>query len=124
MNKGIKQLNDLELLDYFCENCLEFINPIVFRELTNRGLVWVANRLPKNTLEAKAIVRSRLAKVGKSFGDEEIDQIANEISRLETLRGQLNKMNMADAHKVIPVLQEMQDISEFVLQYFKPVKIT
>ncbi len=30
---------------------------------------------------------------------------------------------MADAHKVIPILTEMQETSEFVLSYFKPIKI-
>lgn len=112
-------MNDLELLDKFCETCLDFIDPQTFREIQNRGLLWVINRgLPNNTLQAKAVVRARLAKVGKCFGDEEIDQIANEIKRLEELRQKLNNMNMADVNKVIPIVKEMQDISQFILSYY------
>lgn len=118
-------MNDLELLDKFCEHTCKttFINPFLFRDVEARGLGWVINYLPENVDEAKAVVRARLAKVGKSFGDPEIDHIANEIKRLEDLRKQLNNMNMADAHKVIPVLKEMQETSEFVLSYFKPVRL-
>lgn len=117
-------MNDLELLDKFCETCLDFIDPFTFREIQNRGLLWVVNvGLPNNTLEAKAIVRARLSKVGKSFGDGEIDHIANEIKRLEALRSKLNEMNMADAHKVIPILNEMKETSEFVLSYFQPARL-
>ena len=116
-------MNDLELLDKYCETCLDFINPLLLRDVESRGLVWVINYLPSNVSEAKAVVRARLAKVGKAFGDPEIDQIANEIKRLEALRDKLNNMNMADAHKIIPVLEEMQQTSEFVLSYFKPVKL-
>lgn len=116
-------MNDLELLDRFCETCLGFIDPFVFREIQKRGLTRFVNYLPNDTIEAKAIVRGRLAKVGKSFGDDEIDHIANEIKRLEALREQLNKMNMADAHKVIPVLKEMHETSDFVLSYFKPIRL-
>lgn len=117
-------MNDLELLDKYCETCLDFIQPFTLREIRDRGLLWVINvGLPNNVLEAKAVVRARLAKVGKSFGDPEIDYIANEIKRLEALRLKLTSMNMADAHKVIPVLEEMQQTSKFVLSYFKPVKL-
>ena len=113
-------MNDLQLLDRFCETCLDFIDPFLFREIEKRGLSRFVNYLPKNKSEAKAVVRGRLGNAGKCFGDEEIDQIANEIKRLEALREQLNKMNMADAHKVIPVLKEMQETSNFVLLYFGP----
>lgn len=113
-------MNDLELLDKFCETCLDFIDPFTFREIQNRGLLWVVNvGLPKNELQAKSVIRARLARVLITFGDAEIDQIANEIKRLEVLRDKMNKMNMADVNKIIPILLEMQTISEFVLNYYK-----
>lgn len=120
----LSNMNDLELLDKFCETCLDFVHPQTLREVESRGLLWVVNRgLPNNTLEAKAVVRARLAKVGKSFGDPEIDQIANDIKRLEALREMLNNTNMADAHKVLTILAEMKHSAEYVLDYFKPVRL-
>lgn len=116
-------MNDLELLDEYCEKCLDFIDPRIFREIENRCLALYINYLPNNVLEAKAIVRARLAKIKQCFGDEEIDQIANEIKRLEALRIKLNNMNMADANKIIPVIKEMQEVSEFVLSYFNPAML-
>lgn len=117
-------MNDLELLDKFCETCLDYIDPFTFREIEKRGLTRFVNYLPNNTVEAKAILRARLSQVGKCFGDDEIDHISNEIKRLETLRSKLVNMNMADAHKVIPILKEMQETSEFVLSYFKPIRLS
>ena len=116
-------MKDLELLDTFCEKCLDFIDPFIFRDIESRGLTSIVNYLPKDVNEAKAIIRGRLAKLGKAFGDPEIDQIANEIKRLESLRTKLITMNMADAHKVIPILNEMKDISYFLLSYYKEVQI-
>jgi len=121
--KQKQYMNDLELIDRYCETCLDFINPVIFRDIEARGLTRFVNYLPHNILEAKAVARARLAKAGKCFGDDQIDQIANEIKRLESLRSNLVGINMADAHKVIPILNEMKEISEFVLTYFKPVYI-
>lgn len=112
-------MNDLELLDKYCETCLGFIDPFTFQEVRKRGLASIINKLPKNPVEAKAVVRGRLASMGRSFGDEQIDDIANYIKRLESLRSKLNSMNMADPHQVLPVLKEMQETSEMVLAYLK-----
>jgi hypothetical protein len=116
-------MNDLQLLDKFCETCLDYVHPLIIRDIEARGLLWVVNRgLPNNTHEAKAVIRARLSKVGKCFGDPEIDQIANEIQRLETLRNKLNGMSITDANNVAKVLTEMQSSCEYVLSYFKPGK--
>lgn len=114
-------MNDLELIDAFVEhNCKTgFVNPLLFRDIEGRGLAWIVNYLPSNTQEAKAVVRGRLAKIGRFFGEPEIDQIANEIKRLEFLRKKLNEANMADAHKTGPILEEMVQINNFLLNYYK-----
>ena len=118
-------MNDLELLDKYIEdNCKTgCVNPFLFRNIEARGLTYLINYLPSNEQEAKAILRARLAKIGKSFGDDEIDQIANEIQNVERLRKQLITMNMADAHKVIPILKEMLQTSEFILSYYKTIDV-
>jgi hypothetical protein len=116
-------MNDLELLDKYYETCLDFIHPLIFRDIEARGLTWVIEHLPSNTAAAKAVIRARLAKVGKAFGDDEIDQIANEIQHLESLRNKLNKINITDAHQLLPILEEMKAVSEFVLSYYKPIQL-
>lgn len=109
---------DLELLDKFCEECLDFVNPPLFREIQNRGLSYMVNFLPNTTEQAKAVVRARMTNAGNYFGDEQIDQIAGWITRLNFLRKQLAGMNMADPHKTISILDEMKSLSELILNYY------
>lgn len=109
---------DLELLDKFCETCLDFVSPLLFREIEGRGLGYLVNYLPNNTEQAKAVVRARMAKAGNYFGDEQIDQIAGWITRLNFLQKKLAGMNMADPHKTIPILDEMKQLSDLILNYY------
>ncbi len=113
---------DLELLDYYCETCLDFINPSVFRDIKGRGLYHYINHLPRNTNEAKAVVRARLHKNKIYVGDPQIEQIAGVISRLTYLRDSLKNCNMADVHITTPILEEMIQLNEFVKDYFNPNK--
>lgn len=117
-------MTDLELLDEYCENCLSFIHPMLFRDVQARGLIHYVNYLPSNVDEAKAVVRARLAKDKKFYDNPEIDQVAGEIKRLEALKGKLNNTNIADAHKIAPILNEMQGITTFLLDYYKPVRFS
>lgn len=112
-------MTDLELLDQYCEKCIQFVNPFLFNEVKRRGLYDLINYLPNNTAEAKAVVRARLAAQGKYFDNEEIDYISQEISRLEALRNEMNTIRMTDVDKLIPILKEMRERSETVLNYFK-----
>lgn len=115
-------LNDLQAIDQYIEQCREFINPKLFRDINSRGLYKIINGLPYNVNEAKAVARARLGKVGKAFGDEEINQIANTVQRMEFLRDRLNEANITDAHTVIPLVEEMKTQAEYVRDYFKPSK--
>lgn len=112
-------ITDIELVDQYCETCLEFIHPLTFREIEARGLYHVINFLPKNIQEAKAVARARLAKMNKFFDDHEITGIANTIQRVEFLKKELSQMNMADVHKTLPILNEMTELSEHIKNYFK-----
>jgi hypothetical protein len=116
-------MTDLELMDKFIEECRDFISPLLLRDIEARGLYNYINFLPSNINEAKSVLRARLAKAGKFYNDEEIDQVAGEIKRLEFLRIKLVGTNIADAHKTQPILKEMQEINTFLLDYYKPIKI-
>lgn len=117
--KQIDLMTDLEFVDHYIVRCRSFVNPGLLREASKRGLVRYLDFLPTDIHEAKSVVRARLSSAGKCFGDDEIDKIAGAISRLEYLRKELNELNLADAHKVIPVLNQMQAHSLFVKDYFK-----
>lgn len=112
-------MTDLECVDNYIEKSQDFINPKLFREISQRGLVQIINLLPKDIREAKAIARARLSKAGKYFGDEQIDQIAGTVQRLEFLRGNLNSLSMTDCDKTFVILAEMKELSAFVKEYFK-----
>lgn len=112
-------MNDLQAVDNYIEKCLEFVNPVLLRDITDRGLYNVINYLPRNIKEAKAVARARLAKMGKCFGDPEIDQIANTVQRIEHLREKLNALSMTDCNKVLEIVDEIKVHSEFIRDYFK-----
>lgn len=115
-------MTDLELLDKFCETSLDFVNPILLRDIQARGLVQVVDRLPCDISEAKMVVRARIAKQGRYVGDLEMEQIADKVERLKFLAATLTRMNQADVHKTLPILIQMQEHATFLQDYFKPIK--
>ena len=52
-------MNNFELLDKWCETCLDYINPLLWKEIQSRGLVNIVNYLPSNIEEAKVEVGRR-----------------------------------------------------------------
>jgi hypothetical protein len=118
----MESLNDLQAIDQYIENCRDFINPKMFRDINKRGLYKIIHQLPYDRNEAKAVARARLAKIGKAFGDEEIDQIANTVQRMEFLRDELNKTPMTDTDKILPLVTELITQAEYVRDFFKTIK--
>lgn len=113
-------MTDLQLLDKYCDTCLDFIHPTIYREIERRGLVSSINRI--GTLvpaEAKAIIRARLSKNGRYTGDPEIEQIASVIDRLEALRSQLVSINITSAFEIKAIADEMAEHSQFLIDYYK-----
>ena len=53
-------MNNFELLDKWCETCLDYINPLLWKEIQSRGLVNIVNYLPSNIEEAKVEVGRRM----------------------------------------------------------------
>lgn len=119
----LKTMTDLECVDNYIEKSRDFIDPKIFREINQRGLYQIINLLPNDAREAKAIARAHLSKTGKYFGDEQIDQIAGTIQRLEFLRANLNSLSMTDCDKTFVILSEMKDLSIFVKEYFNKINL-
>ena len=115
-------MTDLEFVDHYIDKCRQFVNPLLLGEASRRGVVRFLNYLPRDVNEARSVARARMAKEGKYFGEEEIDKIAGEIDRLRQLRDELNKIDLSEAHEVLPILEKMQAHSLFVKNYFKPVR--
>lgn len=112
-------MTDLELLDTYCERCFDIIDPFLLREVERRGLYSIINHLPMDKSQAKGVVRARLGKWGRYTGDPEIEKFADKVPRLESLRSQLQQLNMADAHRVTPLLNEMTALSQWVANYYQ-----
>lgn len=116
-------MTDLELVDKYCEECRDFINPRLFKEIGNRGLYGIINMLPKDIREAKAVARARLATTNKFFNEPEIDAIAGHIKTLERLKNKFISINITDTNLLIPVLKDMLSEATFVNDYFKTPSI-
>ena len=111
---------NLELIDKFIAESRQHIPPFLFRQIQDRGLYHIVNRLPQNIDEAKAIARARLRNQAVYIGDPEIEQIAQEVSRIEFLRKELMEIRPTDVDRMIPILGEMTERANFVKDYFKP----
>lgn len=110
-------MTDLELIYEFIGK--PFINPALFRQIRERGLYNIVNFLPPNAKEAKAVVHARLAKNGKYIGNEEIQIIADKIDRIQFLKQSIVDIKASEVQELIPILSEMQELSNFVLDYYK-----
>jgi hypothetical protein len=112
-------MTDLELVNKYCEECLDYVSPLLFRDIERRGLGPIINYLPNNVEEAKSVAYARMQKAGKAWGDPEIDKIAGEIQMINAKLKELNAASTTDVHKTIPILQEMLVRSQLIRDYFK-----
>lgn len=112
-------MSNLELVDKWCEMCLEFPDPRMFREITDRGLYDIVNFLPNNTPEAKVVARARMHGKGMYTGDPQIEEIASKIDRLMFLREKFNKIEVTDVHRTRPIIAEIGELTNKVAQYFE-----
>ena len=112
-------ISDIEFVDLYIDKCLYFINPLIFRQINERGLYHIINYLPKDKEEARAVARARMAKTNKYFDDAELTGIFNTISRVEFLKKELMLLNMTDVHKTLPILNEITELSNHIKDYYK-----
>ena len=115
---------DLDLLDRYCETCLAHVDPFLINDIRRRGLYSCIQWLPRNVAQAKAMVLGKLAKTGRAtngryVGDPEIERIADLVARMESLRTQLVETNMAESHRVEPLLSEMTDLNQRLSTYYQ-----
>jgi hypothetical protein len=112
-------MTDLELVYKWCEECINFPNPLLLRDIEARGLYNIINYLPDDVEEAKAVAYARMLKAGKAFGDDEIDYIADRITTLEGMRVKLNETPITDSHKIAKYLDFMVVLNNEIKDYFK-----
>lgn len=116
---NLKSLTDIQLVNLFIDRCRDFINPVIFREVRDRGLYNITNYLPKNKNKAQAVAVARMIAAGKYLPDEEMNEIASIIHRLNDLQKELSKMNMADVDKTLVIIDTMQRLSLQLRDYYK-----
>lgn len=119
LEKNIESLTDLELVNKYCLECRNFVNPLLFRHINERGLYNVVNGLPYEFPQRKSVAYARMAKLGKVFGDSEIDEIAGKIQRLESLRTELNALKITDTHEIAKMLEDMKILCNEINNYFR-----
>ena len=113
-------MSDLEFLDKYVESNLVFIDPRDWREIRNRGLVWVVNDLhTQDVKEAKSIVRAKLSTAGKYSDDPHIQLIASKIDRMKFLRKELIKTNVADPTHYMHLLDKMTELAEDIRTFYE-----
>lgn len=112
------QATDLTLIDEYCEKCVDFIDPRLFRELERRGLYNSINKLGDHVPQRKAIARARLQATGRYMGDPEIEQIADTIARIEKLKAELAVVPASEVHLLLPIVEQIKQHATFVKTYY------
>ena len=104
-------MTDIELFDKYCDTSEDYVNPFAFCEIIRRGFYPLIVDLPKDSGQAKAVIRGRMGKTGRTVDDPADEGIDELVARLEQLRAELSLLNMADSHKVMPVLADMVSLT-------------
>lgn len=115
----LDDLTDIQLIDYYIENCSHFIDPRIFRHVEKRGLYYVINYLSGETFaEMKAIARARMAERGKYIGDPEIEAVADLTDRIKAVQAELCNVKATEASKVKELSERLVRLSDELLNYF------
>jgi len=113
-------MTDIQLLDKYCDTCLDFIHPVIYRDVESRGLAPFVNKIgtlsPK---EAKAIVRARLSATGRYTGDAEIEQIASVVDMLNHLKSKISGTNSTNAIEMLSISNEIAKYSKLLIDFYK-----
>ena len=115
-----KKCTDLEIIDLFCEECIDFIDPAIFREIRKRGLYSIINKLHSdNVAERKALARAKLKVTGVYVGDPEIEQIASIVESIKSLQQQVYQTSPTEAIELLQLSQTLQDHCETLKNYYR-----
>jgi len=121
-SKPIAEMTDLEFVDHWIDNS-EFINPILFKELRERGLYHITNYLSGDRDIRRATARARMAHAGHYVGEPEIEEIAGHVDRIKKLRNDIFNTDATEPVAMLKLVDDMKVHLEFVRDYFKPTKV-
>lgn len=115
----IENMNDLELLDFYVDECGSFIDPRIFRHIQNRGLTYIVNTgLVGSKREKKSIIRARLHSTGRYTGDPEIERVAATIHRIKTTQAEIYHLDPTDAHTMKSLSERMSVLVRDLLEFY------
>jgi len=119
--KNYNDYSDLELIDHFIDmGGLQHPDPFIFRVIISRGLLQLVNMgLGSNKDEAKAIVRSRLARQNKYIGDPVIEKIAFINDRIDILKNTIYNVKAGEPAKLIELAEALIKLNNELLDFFK-----
>lgn len=112
-------LSDWALILHYLTTCRAHIDPFVFGAVRGRGLVWVINDLGGLSLaDAKATAYGRLLKVGKVFGEDQIDEIAHHVEATKKLQQQIAGAAPTDTGQLLQWAAELVHHARGTADYF------
>lgn len=118
--KAAECMTDLELLDFFIDECTSFIDPRIYRHISNRGLSWIIKTgLTNSREENRAIVRARLASTGRYIGHPEIEHIAAVVDRIKATQKEISTVDPTDPKRLIELAARLSSLSEEVANFYK-----
>lgn len=111
-------MTDLEFVDHWIDNS-EFINPILFRELRDRGLYHIINHLSGDRDVRRATARARMAQAGHYVGEPEIEEFAGHVDRIKKLRNDICNTEPTNPVVMLQLINDLKVHVEFIHSYFK-----
>jgi hypothetical protein len=118
MTESTELDSDWSLIKKYLSN-RAFIDPFLFNAVRGRGLLGVVNDLGPDTPEALATAYGRLLKLGKVYGEEEIDEIAHHMEAIKTIQQQLATTEPSAAGELITLAGRLIDHARATADYFR-----
>lgn len=118
--KNIEKLTDLELLDFYVEECYAFIDPRIFRHVNARGLYHIIDiGKTGSKAEMKAIIRAKLHLAGRYTGDPEIEAIAAVIYRIKTTQAEIFHLDPTDGYAMKSLAERMAGLADQLINFYE-----
>ncbi len=112
-------MTDVQLLDSYCESCLDFIDPRLFREVGRRRLTKYIDGLPQNAQEAKSVFRVKLSQDGIYIGGKAIERIASVRRRIEETKSELTSTEAHEFDKILKLTNRLCELVFELRDFFK-----
>lgn len=107
------ELSDWEIVQKYVEQCRDFINPLLFKDVRERGLIHIVDRLPKDVDVALSVATARMIKYGKMSEDVRVNEhVESILKRVDVLKKELNDTPSTEKHVILEKIQKIKELLE------------